>query len=57
MEEKKKSNRGGRREGSGRPAGERSKVVCIRLSPAAVEILNTQTNKSEFVDNLIKAAR
>lgn len=57
MEEKKKSNRGGRREGSGRPAGERSKVVCIRLSPAAVEILNAQTNKSEFVDNLIKAAR
>ena len=32
-------------------------VVCIRLSPAAVEILNAQTNKSEFVDNLIKAAR
>ena len=47
----------GRREGSGRPVGERSKSVCLRLSPESLAILKQQPNQSEFVDELIKAAK
>lgn len=57
ISEVKKSNRGGRREGSGRPVGERSKSVCLRLSPESLAILKQQPNQSEFVDELIKAAK
>jgi hypothetical protein len=58
MEETKKTTgRGGRREGSGRPVGERSKSVCLRLSPESLAILKQQPNQSEFVDELIKAAK
>ena len=56
-ETKKTSGRGGKREGSGRPVGERSKSVCLRLSPESLAILKQQPNQSEFVDELIKAAK
>ena len=53
MEEIRKSNRGGRREGSGRKALGK-KAVTLKLSEESVEILARQENKSEFVDELIK---
>jgi hypothetical protein len=57
VKEIKKSGRGGRREGSGRPVGERSKSVCLRLSPESLAILKQQPNQGKFVDELIKAAK
>lgn len=46
---------GGRRPGSGRPANDRKIMVGVRLSQEAVNKLNRLTsNKSEFIDNLIK---
>ena len=57
MEEtKKKTGRGGRREGSGRKALGK-KAVTLKLSDESVEILARQENKSEFVDELIKQAK
>lgn len=53
--EERKGGRGGRREGSGRKALGK-KAVTLRLSEESVEILARQENKSEFVDELIKAA-
>lgn len=55
-EEKKTSGRGGRREGSGRKALGK-KAVTLRLSEESVAILKQQPNQSEFVDELIKAAK
>lgn len=52
MEEQKKS--GGRRPGAGRPANDRNILVAVRISQAAADILNTQRNKSEYIDELIK---
>lgn len=52
MEDKKQH--GGRRSGAGRPANGRSIMVCVRITKEAADILNTQLNKSEFIDNLIK---
>ena len=52
MEEQKK--RGGRRPGSGRPANNRKIMVAVRISQEAADILNTQKNKSEYIDELIK---
>lgn len=56
VKEIKKSGRGGRREGSGRKALGK-KAVTLKLSEESVEILARQENKSEFVDELIKAAK
>lgn len=48
--------RGGYRQGAGRPRGDRTKVVTIRLSQEAVDKLNSLTNnKSEYIDTLIMA--
>lgn len=55
MEEKKKENRGGRREGAGRPDAGRSCTVTLRISPLSKAALDAQPNKSEYVDNLIKS--
>ncbi len=50
------SNHGGRRPGSGRPANDRNVPVMVRLSREAADKLNRLTsNKSEYLDNLIKA--
>ena len=52
MEQEKK--RGGRREGAGRKANDRSIPVLVRITKEAADKLNTVGNKSEFIDNLIK---
>lgn len=52
----KKSNRGGRREGSGRKALGK-KAVTLKLCEESVEKLAKVENKSEFVDTLIKKAK
>lgn len=51
--ELKKSNRGGRREGSGRPSTNRHKAVTIRLSIEAWQKLQRFKNKSRYIENLI----
>lgn len=49
-----KPKRGGYRAGGGRPRGERSLHLCIRISPEALHKLEQLTqNKSEFIDRLI----
>ena len=52
----KKSNRGGRREGSGRKALGK-KAVTLKLSEESVEKLAKVENKSEFVDTLLKKSK
>ena len=52
MDEKKKH--GGRRSGAGRPTNDRNILVAVRISQEAADILNTQRNKSEYIDELIK---
>lgn len=54
MEQEKR--RGGRREGAGRKANDRSIPVLVRITKEAADKLNTVGNKSEFIDNLIKQA-
>lgn len=47
--------RGGARPNSGRPANDRSVAVMVRITQEAADKLNRlTTNKSEFIDNLIK---
>ena len=47
--------RGGRRSGAGRPANDRSIALSVRITQEAMDILNERTtNKSEYIDNLIK---
>lgn len=53
MEEKKKQH-GGRRSGAGRPAGERNLMLSVRISQEAFDKISGVSNKSEFIDNLIK---
>lgn len=51
----KTDGRGGRREGAGRPAGDRNRMVCLRLSDEAVTKLDRLTdNRSEYIDRMIK---
>lgn len=49
-----KKQQGGRRPGAGRPANDRNILVAVRISQEAANILNTQRNKSEYIDELIK---
>lgn len=52
-----KNSRGGRRQGAGRPANDRSVNLSVRITQEAMDILNERTsNKSEYIDNLIKSA-
>lgn len=51
----KNEKRGGRREGAGRPAGDRNRMVCLRLSDEAVTKLDRLTdNRSKYIDRIIK---
>ena len=52
MEEKKQH--GGRRSNAGRPANDRSFMVGVRITKEAYDKLQTVSNKSEFIDKLIK---
>lgn len=56
--EQKQNQRGGRRSGAGRPANDRSIALSVRITQEAMDILNERTtNKSEYIDNLIKAVK
>lgn len=48
------ANWGGIREGAGRPKGDRSCAISVRISKEAFEKLSAITrNKSEFIEKLI----
>ena len=47
---------GGRRAGSGRPANDRNVQLLVRITQEASDKLKQVSNKSEFIDNLIKKA-
>lgn len=49
----KKSNRGGKRPGAGRPRTGRINVVAVRLSDEAVAKLERFENRSRYIENLI----
>lgn len=51
--EKKKSTRGGRREGSGRKPTDRSNVLYVRVNDEAMAIAKMQPNASAFIEKLI----
>ena len=51
-----KKQHGGRRSNAGRPANDRSFMVGVRITKEAYDKLQTVSNKSEFIDNLIKQA-
>lgn len=53
MEEITKVERRGGNHGGGRPKGNRTVQISLRISPEAAEILAMQKNKAEFIDNLI----
>jgi hypothetical protein len=48
--------RGGVRPGSGRPANDRNVQLLVRITQEASDKLKQVSNKSEFIDNLIKKA-
>lgn len=49
----KKSKRGGKRLGAGRPRTGRKNVVAVRLSDEAVAKLERFENRSRYIENLI----
>ena len=49
-----KKQHGGRRSNAGRPANDRSFMVGVRITKEAYDKLQTVSNKSEFIDKLIK---
>lgn len=51
--EKKKDNRGGRREGAGRPSTD-SKLFTFRAPGTVAKIIESQQNKTEFILDSIK---
>ncbi len=57
MEEEKKSNRGGRRAGAGRPATGRKavKTVTVQLMPEEAAILERVEHRGEFIRAAIRA--
>jgi len=54
--EEKKENRGGRREGAGRPKGNESKKMLLNLELDLVEALSTANNKTLFINAAIRFA-
>lgn len=49
----KKSKRGGKRPGAGRPRTGRKNVVAVRLSDEAIAKLERFENRSRYIENLI----
>ena len=47
--------RGGAREGAGRPRGNRTRTISVRISEEAYEIYQSWGNKTAEIDALIKA--
>lgn len=54
--EKKKENRGGRREGAGRPKGVETKKMLLNLELELVDALELVNNKTLFINAAIKFA-
>ena len=52
--EQQKNQHGGVRPNSGRPSTDRKVMLAVRISQEASDKLQTVSNKSEFIDNLIK---
>ena len=48
------NNHGGPRPNSGRPTNDRNFALHVRISQEANDKLQTVSNKSEFIDKLIK---
>lgn len=49
-----KKQHGGPRPNSGRPTNDRNFALHVRISKEAYDKLQTVSNKSEFIDKLIK---
>ncbi len=54
--EEKKENRGGRREGAGRPKGYESKKMLINLEQDLVGALKSANNKTLFINVAVRYA-
>ena len=55
--EEKKSKRGGKREGAGRPQSRPdSKIISIRLETELLENFPPNTNKSLYINKAVRAA-
>ena len=54
MEEKKKENRGGKREGAGRPRGVNTTSIHLKLRNELVEYVNSKGNKNGFINDCIE---
>lgn len=54
--EEKKENRGGRREGAGRPKGAESKKVLLNLELDLVDALDSANNKTLFINAAVRYA-
>lgn len=54
--EEKKENRGGRREGSGRPKGVESKKILLNLELDLYEALSDVSNKTLFINAAVRFA-
>lgn len=48
-------NRGGARDGAGRPRGNRTRSISVRVSEEAYEIYQAWGNKAEIIDRLIRS--
>lgn len=47
-------NRGGARDRAGRPRGNRTRSISVRVSEEAYEIYQSWKNKAELIDRLIR---
>ena len=54
--EEKKENRGGRREGSGRPKGAETKKILLNLEQDLYEAMADVVNKTNFINNAVRFA-
>lgn len=55
-ESKKKSGRGGRREGAGRPKGRNDvRTITLRIPEDVARILDAQEHRSKFILDAIRA--
>ena len=46
--------RGGKREGAGRPRGDRQRRICIKVQEDTMYMLESVPNKSAYIDFLIR---
>ena len=53
MEEIKKK-RGGKRDGAGRPKGEETTMISVRLEKELLKRIPSQTNRSKYVNDAVR---